>query len=399
MKKNIVVLAYSGGLDTSAIIPWIKENYDLDVFSLVVDIGQSKNDLKGIKEKAIKSGSIECKILDLKEIFVKEYIYPLLKSGSLYEGKYFLGTAIARPIIAKAQVELAKRINAFAISHGATGKGNDQVRFEINYSILAPELKVIAPWREWKFKSREDLLNYLRKKNISTDATLKKIYSRDENIWHISTEGGLLEDLWNEPKEECWVWTNSVENSPNIPEYILLKIKKGCIVSINNEKKTPFKCLKKLNQLGSLHGIGRVDIVENRITGLKSRGCYETPGGTIMNEAIRSIEQLVLDKESMKWKSQLSIEMSHIIYEGKWFSPIRYSIQSAIDSLSQYITGEVVLKLYKGTVTAVQKKSIYSLYLKSYSTFGSDSVYKQSDATGFINLFSLSSKIRSIQNK
>ncbi|NIH41014.1 MAG: argininosuccinate synthase [Buchnera aphidicola (Periphyllus aceris)] len=399
MKKNIVVLAYSGGLDTSAIIPWIKENYDLDIFSLVIDLGQSKKDLQGIKKKAIKSGSIGCKVLDLKKNFVEDYIYPLLRTGALYEGKYFLGTAIARPIIAKAQVELAKQINASALAHGATGKGNDQIRFEINYSMLAPDLKVIAPWREWKLKSREDLLNYLKKRNINTTASLKKIYSRDENVWHISTEGGLLEDLWNESQEDCWVWTNSVEKAPNIPEYITIKIKKGCIFSINNKKYSPLRCLIKLNKIGSIHGIGRVDVVENRIIGLKSRGCYETPGGTIMNEAIRSIEQLVLDRESMKWREKLSLEMSHIIYEGKWFSPIRKSIQSASDVLSNNITGEVVLKLYKGVVSAVKKRSSYSLYLKSYSTFGSDSVYNQSDANGFINLFSLSSKIRAIQKK
>ncbi|CAL4317981.1 Argininosuccinate synthase [Buchnera aphidicola (Periphyllus testudinaceus)] len=399
MKKNTVVLAYSGGLDTSAIIPWIKENYNLDIFSLVIDIGQSKNDLKGIKQKAIKSGSIGCKVLDLKEVFVKDYIYPLLRTGALYEGKYFLGTAIARPIIAKAQIDFANKINAFAVSHGATGKGNDQIRFEINYSSLSPKLKVIAPWREWKFKSREDLLNYLHKKNISTNATLKKIYSRDENIWHISTEGGLLEDLWNEPTEECWSWTNSIENAPNKPEYVHIKIKNGCIVSINNKNRTPFQCLKKLNKIGSIHGIGRVDLLENRIIGLKSRGCYETPGGTIMNEAIRSIEQLVLDRESMKWRSKIALEMSHIVYEGRWFSPLRYAIQSSADNLSKIITGEVVLKLHKGNVIAVKKRSINSLYSKSYSTFGKDSVYKQSDATGFINLFSLSSKIRAIKKK
>ncbi|MCW5197387.1 argininosuccinate synthase [Buchnera aphidicola] len=397
MKKKTVVLAYSGGLDTSAIIPWIQENYNLDIFALVVNIGQSKDDLYGIKEKAIKSGAIGCKIVDLREKFVKNYVYPLLKIGSLYEGMYLLGTAIARPIIAQAQVNLAKEIGAIAVAHGATGKGNDQVRFEMTYSTLAPELKIIAPWRKWNFKSREDLLQYLCKKNISTTATLKKIYSRDENIFHISTEGGILEDLWNQAGKDCWVWTNDPEDAPNQPEYISLYIKNGCVISINNTIKNPIECLEQLNKIGSIHGIGRVDIVENRLVGLKSRGCYETPGGTIMYHAIRAIEQLVLDKDSMKWREKLALEMSHIIYDGRWFTPLRKSIQSSSNSLSKVVTGEVVLKLYKGVVSAVQKKSLYSLYSKSYSTFGQDSVYKQSDASGFINLFSLSSKIRALK--
>ncbi|CAL4318067.1 Argininosuccinate synthase [Buchnera aphidicola (Chaitophorus sp. 3695)] len=399
MNKKKVVLAYSGGLDTSAIIPWIKENYNLDIFALVVNIGQSEDDLYGIQEKAIKSGAIGCKIFDLRENFAKNYIYPLLKIGSLYEGTYLLGTAIARPIIAKAQVKLAKEIGAIAVAHGSTGKGNDQVRFEMAYSTLAPELKIIAPWREWKFKSREDLLEYLHKKNISTTATLKKIYSRDENIFHISTEGGVLEDLWNQSNKDCWVWTNNPEDSPNQPEYISLYIKNGCVVSINNKITNPVQCLEKLNKIGAIHGIGRVDIVENRLVGLKSRGCYETPGGTIIYHAIRAIEQLTLDKESMKWREKLALEMSHIIYDGRWFTPLRKSIQSASNSLSKSVTGEVVLKLYKGVVSAIQKKSLNSLYLKSYSTFGRDSVYKQSDASGFINLFSLSSKIRALKEK
>lgn len=399
MRKKIVVLAYSGGLDTSAIIPWIKENYNLNVFSLVVNIGQSKEDLIGIEEKAINSGAIGCQIIDLKEEFVKNYIYPLLKVGSLYEGKYFLGTAIARPIIAKAQVDFSKKIGASALAHGSTGKGNDQVRFEMAYSALAPKLKVISPWREWNFKSREDLLKYLQEKNISTTATLEKIYSRDENAFHISTEGGVLEDLWNPPKQDCWVWTKDVEDAPNNPEYVSLGIKHGNVISINGEKKTPYECLKKLNKIGSIHGIGRVDIVENRLVGLKSRGCYETPGGTIMYEAIRSVEQLVLDKESMKWREKLALEMSHLIYDGRWFSSIRKSIQSACNILSKVVTGEVVLKLYKGGVYAIQKRSLNTLYSQSYSTFSSDNVYNQSDASGFINLFSLSTKIRSLQKK
>ncbi|CAL4318030.1 Argininosuccinate synthase [Buchnera aphidicola (Sipha maydis)] len=399
MSKKIVVLAYSGGLDTSAIIPWIKENYNLNVFALVVDIGQSKKDLKGIEEKAISSGAIGCQVIDLKEDFVNNYVYPLLKIGALYEGKYFLGTAIARPIIAEAQVHFAKKIGAVALAHGATGKGNDQIRFEMTYSALSPELKVISPWREWDFKSRESLLKYLKEKNISTTATLEKIYSRDENIFHISTEGGILEDLWKQPTKDCWVWTRDVQDTPNKPDYITLKIKNGFVYSINGEKNNPYHCLKQLNKLGSIHGIGRLDIVENRLIGIKSRGCYETPGGTIIYEALRSLEQLVLDKESMKWRNTLALEMSHLVYDGKWFSPMRESIQCACNKLSTIVTGKVVLKLYKGTVIAVQKKSENTLYSQSFSTFSEDNVYTQSDASGFINLFSLSTKIRSLKQK
>ncbi|WP_367675508.1 argininosuccinate synthase [Buchnera aphidicola] len=399
LSKKIVVLAYSGGLDTSAIIPWIKENYDLNVFALVVDIGQSFEDLQDIEKKAISSGAIGCQIIDLKEKFVNDYVYPLLKIGALYEGSYLLGTAIARPIIAKAQIDFAKKIGAVALAHGATGKGNDQVRFEMVYASLDSKLKIISPWREWDFKSREDLLKYLKEKNIPTNATKKKIYSRDENIFHISTEGGVLEDLWNKASKDCWVWTQDVENAPNDPEYVVLGIQNGYVNSINNVKKSPYQCLKQLNKIGSIHGIGRIDIVENRLVGLKSRGCYETPGGTIIYQAIRAIEQLVFDKDSMKWKENLALEMSHLIYDGKWFSPIRESIQSASNVLSEVVTGTVVLKLYKGSVYAVQKKSVNSLYLRSYSTFSEDNVYKQSDASGFINLYSLSTRIRSIQKK
>ncbi|QCI20797.1 argininosuccinate synthase [Buchnera aphidicola (Hyperomyzus lactucae)] len=396
IQKNInkVVLAYSGGLDTSAIIPWLKENYHVEVIAFVADIGQSKKDLNGIEKKALKSGASSCHIFDLKEEFIKDYVYPILKTGALYEGNYLLGTALARPIIAKKQVELALNIGADSLCHGATGKGNDQVRFEMTYAALAPNLHVIAPWREWNLNSRESLLKYLHERNIPIKATLDKIYSKDENSWHISTEGGLLEDPWNQSNEDCWDWTVNPEDAPEKPEYILLKIEEGSVISVNHEKMNPLQCVEKLNYFGSKHGVGRIDIIENRLIGIKSRGCYETPGGTIITTAIKAIEQLVLDRESFQWREKIGLEMSSVVYDGRWFSPIRQSLQAAANSLASQINGEVVLKLYKGSVTAVQKNSPNSLYSIEYATFGEDEVYEQSDAHGFIRLFSLSSRIR-----
>ncbi|WAI11822.1 MAG: argininosuccinate synthase [Buchnera aphidicola (Macrosiphum albifrons)] len=393
-KNNKVVLAYSGGLDTSAIIPWLKENYNFEVIAFVADIGQSKKDLNGIEKKSLDSGASSCHVFDLKEEFIKDYVYPVLKTGALYEGSYLLGTAMARPIIAKKQVELALNIGANALCHGATGKGNDQVRFEMAYAALAPDLNVIAPWREWNLNSRESLLKYLHERNIPTTATLEKIYSKDENSWHISTEGGLLENPWNQSNADCWNWTVDPEDAPEQPEYISLILKSGSVVSVNNKKLNPLQCVEELNNLGSKHGIGRIDIIENRLIGMKSRGCYETPGGTIITTAIKAIEQLVLDRESFQWREKIGLEMSSIVYDGRWFSPIRKSLQAASDSLSSEINGEVILKLYKGTVIAIQKKSPNSLYSEEYATFSEDQVYKQSDADGFIRLFSLSSRIR-----
>ncbi|QCI20210.1 argininosuccinate synthase [Buchnera aphidicola (Brachycaudus cardui)] len=393
-KINKVVLAYSGGLDTSAIIPWLKENYNVEVIAFVANIGQSKKDLFGIEKKALKSGASSCYVSDVKEEFIKNYVYPILKTGALYEGSYLLGTALARPIIAQKQVELALKVGADALCHGATGKGNDQIRFEMSYAALAPNLHVIAPWREWKLHSRESLLKYLEERNISTTATLEKIYSKDENIWHISTEGGLLEDPWNRSNKDCWSWTVEPEDAPEEAEYISLRLKEGSVVAINNQELNPLKCVEKLNQIGSKHAIGRIDIIENRLIGIKSRGCYETPGGTIITAAIKAIEQLVLDRESFQWREKIGLEMSLVVYDGRWFSPIRESLQAAADSLSSSINGEVILKLYKGSVTSVQKYSPNTLYSPEYATFGKDEVYKQSDADGFIRLFSLSSRIR-----
>lgn len=402
MKKNqdrIVVLAYSGGLDTSAIIPWLKEHYNVKVVAFVADVGQNRKELTEIEDKAFKSGAYKCYIIDLREEFIRDYAYPVLKTGALYEGSYLLGTAMARPIIAKKQVDLALKLGAKFLCHGATGKGNDQVRFETVYAALAPQLKVIAPWREWNLRSRESLLEYLKEKNIATTATLEKIYSRDENAWHISTEGGILENTWNAANQDCWVWTTNPEFAPKKSECILITVEQGCIVGVNNDRLSPLKCLEKLNTIGSKHGVGRIDIVENRLIGMKSRGCYETPGGTIMSTALRAIEQLVLDRESFKWREQIGLEMSSVVYDGRWFSPLRRSLQSAADVLSSEISGEVRLELYKGTVVAIQKKSPNALYSEEFATFGEDEVYQHSDAQGFIRLFSLSTRIRAMKRE
>ncbi|SUC78497.1 Argininosuccinate synthase [Providencia stuartii] len=332
MKKGIkkIVLAYSGGLDTSAIIPWLKENYDdCEVVAFVADVGQDREDLVGVEQKALQSGASECHVVDLREEFVKEYIYPVLKTGALYEGSYLLGTSMARPIIAKAQVELALKVGADAVAHGATGKGNDQVRFESTYSALAPQLKVVAPWREWDLRSREALLDYLKERHIPTTASLEKIYSRDENAWHISTEGGVLESTWNAANQDCWVWTVDPKDAPDEAELVTVGVKQGEVVSVNGQTLSPLGCLEALNVLGAKHGVGRIDIVENRLVGMKSRGCYETPGGTIMMAALRGIEQLVLDRDSFKWREQLGLEMSYVVYDGRWFAPLRHSLQAA----------------------------------------------------------------------
>ena len=394
-----IVLAYSGGLDTSAIIPWLKENYGCEVVAFVADIGQDREDLVGVEKKALQSGASECHIADLREEFISDYVYPVLQTGALYEGTYLLGTSMARPIIAKAQVELALKVGADALCHGATGKGNDQVRFETTYTALAPQLKVVAPWREWNLRSREALLDYLKERNIPTTASLEKIYSRDENAWHISTEGGVLESPWNAPNKDCWVWTVDPLEAPDQPEQVTVTVEKGRVVAVNGERSSPFQCLDKLNALGAKHGVGRIDIVENRLVGIKSRGCYETPGGTIMVNALRAVEQLVLDRDSFKWREQLGLEMSYVVYDGRWFAPLRKSIQAAAESLASEVNGEVVLQLYKGQVTAIQKQSANSLYSEEFATFGEDEVYDHSHAGGFIRLFSLSSRIRALNEK
>ena len=396
---NKVVLAYSGGLDTSAIVPWLKEHYDCDVVAFVADVGQGAEELAGVEEKATASGASECYVVDLKEEFARAYIYPTLKTGAVYEGTYLLGTAMARPIIAKAQVEIARKVGANALAHGCTGKGNDQVRFESCYAALAPDLKVIAPWREWQLDSRESLLNYLAERDIPCSASATKIYSRDANAWHISHEGGELEDPWNEPSAQVWTLTHSPEQAPDEPEYLSVTLEKGEITAVNGAFLSPLGCLETLNQLAAKHGVGRVDIVENRLVGMKSRGCYETPGGTVMMAALQAIDELVLDKASRSWKSQLSEQFAQLLYDGRWFTPLKQSVLAAAEALAEKATGEVVLKLYKGQATAVKKRSPYSLYSEDFATFGADEVYNQQHAEGFIRLFSLPSRIAALQQQ
>ncbi|RZF88032.1 argininosuccinate synthase [Pseudoalteromonas sp. CO325X] len=392
-----VVLAYSGGLDTSAIVPWLKENYDCEVVAFVADVGQGAEELEGVEEKAIASGASECYVVDLKEQMVAEYIYPTLKTGCIYEGTYLLGTSMARPIIAKAQVEIARKVGADALSHGCTGKGNDQVRFESCFAALAPDLKVIAPWREWHLSSRESLLDYLAQRDIPCAASATKIYSRDANAWHISHEGGELEDPWCQPSEQVWTMTQSPEQAPNEAELVTLTIQRGEVVAVNGEALSPYQCLVKLNDIAAVHGVGRVDIVENRLVGMKSRGCYETPGGTVMMAALQAIDELVLDKASRKWKDTFALEFAHLVYDGRWFTPLKDSILGAANAFAEHANGEVVVKLYKGQAIAVQKQSENSLYSEDFATFGEDDVYDQSHAEGFIRLFSLSSRIAALK--
>ncbi|MCT8872239.1 argininosuccinate synthase [Shewanella xiamenensis] len=395
-----VVLAYSGGLDTSAIIPWLKETYDnCEIIAFCADVGQGEEELVGLTEKALASGASECHIVDLKEEFVKDYIYPTMATGAIYEGTYLLGTSMARPIIAKAQVEVARKVGADALCHGCTGKGNDQVRFEGCFAALAPDLKVIAPWREWTMQSREDLLAYLAERNIKTSASATKIYSRDANAFHISHEGGELEDPWNEPSKGVWTLTADPEDAPNQAEYVSLEVENGRVTKVNGEALTPYAALMKLNTIAAPHGVGRIDITENRLVGMKSRGCYETPGGTVMFAALRAIEELVLDKTSRTWREQVGAQMAHLVYDGRWFTPLCKSLLAASESLAESVNGEVVVKLYKGHAIAVKKRSPNSLYSEAFATFGEDQVYDQKHAEGFIRLYSLASRIRALNAK
>ena len=395
-----VVLAYSGGLDTSAIIPWLKETYPgCEVVAFCADVGQGEEELVGIEEKALASGATECYVVDLKEEFAADYIYPTLKTGAIYEGTYLLGTSMARPVIAKAHVEVARKVGADAVCHGCTGKGNDQIRFEGCFAALAPDLKVIAPWREWSMESREDLLDYLAERDIPCSASLTKIYSRDANAWHISTEGGELEETWNRPSDQVWTWTKSPEEAPNEAEYLTLKVEEGEVVALNDEALSPYQMVMKLNAIASEHGVGRVDIVENRLVGMKSRGCYETPGGTVIIAALEAIRELIMDKRSREWLHTVGEQFAHLVYDGRWFTPLKDSLLGAAEAFSADMNGEVVLKLYKGTVTAVQKRSPNSLYSEEFATFGADDVYDQKHAEGFIRLYTLSSRIKALKDQ
>jgi argininosuccinate synthase len=394
-----VVLAYSGGLDTSAIIPWLRENYGCEVVAFAADVGQGDEELEGLEEKAIASGASECHIVDLKEEFVSDFIYPTITTGAVYEGEYLLGTSMARPVIAKAQVEVARKVGADALSHGCTGKGNDQVRFESTFAALAPDLAVIAPWREWDMVSREDLLDYLAERKIQTSASATKIYSRDANAWHISHEGGELEDPWCEPTDQVWTMTTDPEQAPDQAGYVTLSFDQGRLVSVDGEALSPYNALMKLNAIASPHGVGRIDIVENRLVGMKSRGCYETPGGTVLLKAYKALETLVLDKSALKYREQIGLEFSHVMYDGRWYTALNDALLAGAASFAQHVTGDIVVKLFKGQATVTQRRSPNSLYSEDFATFGADDVYDQSHAEGFIRLFSLSSRIKAMKQQ
>lgn len=395
-----VILAYSGGLDTSVILKWLIVEKKYDVIAVCVDVGQSEK-YPDIWKKALEIGAKKVYIVDAKEEFITDYVYKGVKAGAVYEDDYLLGTAYARPLIAKILVEIAAQEEAVAIAHGATGKGNDQVRFESGIIALAPQLKIIAPWRTWNLKSREDCIDYASKHDIPIDVTKKDIYSRDENIWHISHEGGELENPWISHPKSVYKWCQPIDETPDTAEVIELKYKKGVPTHLNGVLLSPVELLTKLNEIGSKHGVGVIDIVENRLVGMKSRGVYETPGGTIIQTAHRSIEKLVLDKDTMRFKKSVAAKYSDLVYEGMWFSSLKESLDSFVDSTQEKVTGEVKISLYKGNISVISSKSKYSLYSEEYVTFGEDEVYNQQDAEGFINLFTLplklSNKHRSIE--
>jgi argininosuccinate synthase len=393
---NKVVLAYSGGLDTSVIVPWLRENYNCEVICFCADIGQGGAELKGLEEKALASGASKVYVEDLRHEFAKDFLFPMMQSGAIYERRYLLGTSIARPLIAKWQVAIAEAEGAEAVAHGATGKGNDQVRFELTYKALDPTLQVIAPWREWDIRSREDALAYARKHNVPVTQTEKSIYSRDANLWHISHEGGILEDPANEPEESMYLWTTSPQDAPDEAEEVKIDFEAGIPVAVNDVQLPPAALIEILNDLGAKHGIGRIDLVENRLVGMKSRGVYETPGGTILYNAHRELESLCLDRDTSHYKEQVAVRYAEMVYFGQWYHSLRESLQAFIEQTQQQVTGWVKLKLYKGNVIVAGRYSPNSLYREDFATFGQEDVYDQQDALGFITLFGLQMKVKAM---
>ena len=393
-----VALASSGGLDPSIIIPWLKENYNCEVVAIAGDVGQAE-ELSGLKEKAIATGAAEIYIEDLRHEFVTEYIFPTLRAGAVYEHKYLLGTSFARPIIAKKQVEIAKKTGCDALSHGCTGKGNDQVRFELTFKALAPEMMVIAPWREWDIVSREDAIDYANERQIPITASREKIYSHDRNIWHLSHEGGILEDPANEPDEAMFELTVSPEKAPDKPEYVEISFEKATPVAVNGEHLDPVPLIERLNEIGGRHGIGRVDLVENRLVGMKSRGVYETPGGTLLLDALRELESLCLDRESAHYKEIVAHKYAEMVYFGQWFTPLREALDSFVNTLMAPVSGNVRLKLYKGNVIVAGRTSPNTLYRPDLASFTMGASYDQRDAEGFINILGLPLKVKALTQK
>jgi len=389
-----IVVAYSGGLDTSIILTWLKEKYNAEIVAFCADIGQEE-ELKGLDKKALKTGASKCYIDDLTEEFARDFIFPMIRANALYENQYFLGTSIARPLIAKRMVDIARMENADAVAHGATGKGNDQVRFELTFAALAPDLKIIAPWRDWDFKGRTDLINYAKSKGIDVPVSAKKPYSTDRNLLHISFESGILEDPWVEPPADMFLLSSSPEKAPDKPQYVELEFEAGNCVAVDGKKLSPANVLRTLNKLGGKHGIGRVDLVENRFVGMKSRGVYETPGGAILAFGHRQIETLTLDREVMHLRDSLIPRYSELVYYGFWFAPEREFLQAAVEESQKYVTGTVRLKLYKGNLIVAGRKSPLSLYNPDVATMEADQgAYDQADATGFIRLNALRLRTR-----
>ncbi len=399
MSKEKIVLAYSGGLDTSIIIPWLKENYDAEVIAVAADVGQAE-ELDHLNEKAIKTGASKIFIEDLTEEFITDFIYPTLKAGAVYESKYLLGTSFARPIIAKRMVEIAEREGATAICHGATGKGNDQVRFELTIKALAPHLKIIAPWRIWDIKSREEEIDYAIARDIPIPVSKSSNYSRDRNIWHLSHEGSELENPANEPIYDRLLQLSiTPEKAPDSPTYVEIEFEKGIPIKVNGEKLSPIDLMKVLNKVGGENGIGIIDIVENRLVGMKSRGVYETPGGTILYAAHQELENITLDRDTSHYKALVAQRFAELVYYGQWYTPLREAISAFVDSTQKYVSGTVKLKLYKGNIVPAGTTSPYSLFSEELCTFEEDNVYNQQDAEGFINLFGLPCKVQANMKK
>ncbi|ABU59406.1 MULTISPECIES: argininosuccinate synthase [Roseiflexus] len=391
-----VVLAYSGGLDTSIIVPWLKQNYgNPEVICYCANIGQD-DELSGLEAKAIATGASKCYVEDLREEFVRDFLFPLLQSGAVYERTYLLGTSVARPLIARRQAEIALQEGADALAHGCTGKGNDQVRFELTYMAFAPHLKVIAPWREWNIRSREDALDYAAEHNVPVTATLKSIYSRDRNIWHMSHEGGILEDPWQEPEEAMYTLTTAPEAAPDEPEYVTVGFDQGVPVSVNGERLGPVDLLLALNNIGAKHGIGRVDLVENRLVGMKSHGVYETPGGTILRVAHQGLEQLALDRDTLHYKDVIAHRYAELVYYGQWYTPLREALDAFVRVTQRNVTGEARLKLYKGNAMLVGRRAAKSLYNPDIASFTMSDSYNQKDAEGFIKIFGLPVKVQAL---
>jgi argininosuccinate synthase len=388
-KKKKIVLAYSGGLDTSIIVPWLLENHDCEVHAYCGDIGQGEEELHGLEEKAARSGAVSCRVEDLKRTWLTDYVWPCLRALSVYEGRYLLGTSMARPLLAKGQVDYARQIGADAVAHGCTGKGNDQVRFELAYQALAPELEVIAPWRHWDIKSREDALDYADKRGIAVTASRTKIYSRDRNLWHISHEGGALESPGNAPPDDVWVMTTDPRRAPDEPLELTLGLVGGVPTSLNGERLPAEVLLARLNDLGGRHGVGRVDICENRLVGMKSRGVYETPGGTILYEASRTLRALTMERDTLRLCEKLMPDYSDLVYTGRWFHPARRALDAMFAKATQPVTGTVRVRLYKGAATALAATSPHSLFSEDLATFGHSARFDHADSAGFVKLYGL----------